>query len=120
MRAKQEQLLEFGGPCSTGLNGEWFEALDRPNLSRSRFKRSRDGVGSTSRAMRRLPKRHGDVLYRRRHRHLQGVKLDIQYISIFGASRCASLRSRASIKSTTYILQLAEAKPEVMEQIQLR
>jgi hypothetical protein len=107
---KQEQLLELG-PLLDRLNGEWFEplidqvfslAVKRSQLAWQHIKQN-------------LPVPKGvEMFLPPPPPALSGVKLDIQYISILAqAVRVAEIQGIQQV--TTYILQLAEAKPEVLD-----
>jgi len=107
---KQEQLLELG-PLLDRLNGEWFEPLIDQVFSLA-VKRSSLAWQHIARNEA-VPK--GMEMYLPPPPPaLQGVKLDIQYISILAqAVRVAEIQGINQV--TTYILQLAEAKPEILD-----
>lgn len=107
---KQEQLLELG-PLLDRLNGEWFEPIIDQVFSLA--------VKRSSLAWQFLSRNEAvpqgvDMYIPPPPPALQGAKLSIDYISILAqAVRVAEIQGINQV--TTYILQLAEAKPEVMD-----
>jgi hypothetical protein len=107
---KQEQLLELG-PLLDRLNGEAFEpTIDQ--VFDIAVRRSKVAWQYMARNMQLPP---GVEMYiPPPPPALQGVKLQIQYISILAqAVRMAEVQGIN--QTTTYIMQLVEAKPEVLD-----
>lgn len=109
---KQEQLLELG-PLLDRLTGEVFQptiedvfdlAVKRSRLA---WQHEMQGLPLPANAERFMPPPP---------KALQGVKLKIDYISILAqAVRVAEIQGINSV--TQYVLQLVEAKPEVLDKV---
>jgi hypothetical protein len=107
---KQEQLLELG-PLLDRLNGEAFEPLIDQVFDIA-VRRSKVAWALMARNIK-VPDGI-EMFIPPPPPALQGVKLDIQYISILAqAVRVAEIQGINQV--TQYILQLAEAKPEVLD-----
>lgn len=107
---KQEQLLELG-PLLDRLNGEWFEPIIDQVFSLA-VKRSQIAWQYIARNEA-VPKGI-EMFMPPPPPALSGEKLSIDYISILAqAVRVAEIQGINQV--TTYILQLAEAKPEVLD-----
>ncbi len=107
---KQEQLLELG-PLLDRLTGEAFEpTIDQ--VFGIAVKRSRMAWQYMARNMK--PPPEAEMLMPPPPPALAGIKLDIQYISILAqAVRVAEIQGINQV--TTYILQLAEVKPDALD-----
>jgi hypothetical protein len=109
---KQEQLLELG-PLLDRLNGELLEPVIEDVFDLA-VKRSKLAWQYMSRGMKLPP--NIEMFLPPPPKALQGVKLKIDYISILAqAVRVAEVQGINQI--TQYVLQLVEAKPEVMDKI---
>jgi hypothetical protein len=109
---KQEQLLELG-PLLDRLNGELLEPVIEDIFDLA-VKRSKLAWQYLARNMPLPP--NIEMFIPPPPKALQGVKLKIDYISILAqAVRVAEVQGINQI--TQYVLQLVEAKPEVMDKI---
>jgi hypothetical protein len=109
---KQEQLLELG-PLLDRLNGELLEPVIE-DVFDLMVKRSKLAWQYMARNMELPP--GVEMLIPPPPKALQGVKLKIDYISILAqAVRVAEVQGINQI--TQYVLQLVEAKPDVMDKI---
>jgi hypothetical protein len=109
---KQEQLLELG-PLLDRLNGEWFEPLI-DQVFEIMVKRSKEAWGYIQRNI--TPPKGVEMYLPPPPPALSGVKLNIQYISILAqAVRVAEVQGINQI--TSYVLQLVEAKPDILDKI---
>jgi hypothetical protein len=109
---KQEQLLELG-PLLDRLNGEAFGPIIE-QIFNIGVRRSRLAWQHLTRGMRVPPM--FEMHFPPPPQALHGTHLDIEYVSILAqAVRVAEVQGINQL--TTYVLQLVQAKPEVMDKI---